>query len=111
MVASTTGHLWVALMLLGLWCVCAGAFYSSQQIFLSCADPSQRASVVAWNNSMLSTGAAVGTTALVFVVAGSASFAAITGALGLAALTLAALLLRTNCRGGVVAQTIRKGEL
>jgi len=99
-VASISAQVWVALTSLVLWCMCGGAFYSSQQTFLSCADPSQRASVVAWNNSMLSTGVAVGTTALGFVVAGSPSFATITGGLGLAALTVAALLLRTNCRAG-----------
>jgi predicted MFS family arabinose efflux permease len=105
-VASTTGQVWVALMSLGLWFMCGGAFYSSQQTFFSSADPSQRASVVAWNNSMLSTGAAAGTTALGFVVAGSVSFATITGAFGLAALTVAALLLITNCRAEAAVQTI-----
>jgi predicted MFS family arabinose efflux permease len=109
-VASTTGQVWVALVSLGLWFMCGGAFYSSQQTFFSSADPSQRASVVAWNNSMLYAGAAVGTTALSFVVAGSASFAAITGAFGLASLTAAALLLITNCRAGAAVQTIRKSE-
>jgi predicted MFS family arabinose efflux permease len=102
-VASTAGQVWVALTALGLWCMCGGAFYSSQQTFLSSADPSQRASVVAWNNSMLSMGAAVGATALGFVVAGSVSFAAITGAFGLAALAVAALLLFTNCRAEAAA--------
>jgi predicted MFS family arabinose efflux permease len=109
-VVTTTGHLSVALMSLGVWCVCAGAFYSSQQTFLASADPSQRASVVAWNNSMLYAGAAVGTTALGFVVAGSASFATITAALGLAALTAAALLLITDHRAEAAAHTIRKSE-
>jgi predicted MFS family arabinose efflux permease len=105
-VASTAGHVWVALTSLGLWFVCIGAFLSSQQTFLSSADPSQRASVVAWNNSMMATGAAVGTTALGFVVAGSASFATMTGAFGLAAAAASALLLINNYRGRVVAQTI-----
>jgi predicted MFS family arabinose efflux permease len=105
-IASTCGQVWVALALLGLWCICGGAFYSSQLTFLSSADPSQRATVIAWNNSMLYAGTAVGTTALGFVVAGSVSFATITAALGLAALTAAALLLLNNCRAGVMAQTI-----
>jgi predicted MFS family arabinose efflux permease len=95
-VATTTGQVWVALTSLGLWCMCGAAFYSSQQTFLSSADPSQRASVVAWNNSMMHVGIAVGTTALGFVVAGSASFATITGTLGLAAAGVAALLLVAN---------------
>jgi predicted MFS family arabinose efflux permease len=105
-VASTTDQVWVALTSLGLWFMCGGAFYSSQQTFLSSADPSQRAGVVAWNNSMQYAGTAVGTAALGFVVAGSASFATITAAFGLAALTIAALLLITNCRAEAVAQTI-----
>jgi predicted MFS family arabinose efflux permease len=92
-VVSTTGHMWVALTLLGLWFICAGAFFSSQQTYLLSVDPGQRASVVAWNNSMLNAGTAVGTTALGFVVAGSVSFATITGAFGLTALTATAWLL------------------
>jgi predicted MFS family arabinose efflux permease len=98
-VAGTTGHLWVALISLGLWFTFGGAFYTSQQTFLSSADPSQRASVVAWNNSMMNAGIAVGTTALGFVAAGSAWFATVTGALGLAAVAAAALLLITTRRG------------
>jgi hypothetical protein len=107
-VAATTGHVWVALASLGLWCMCGGAFHSSQQAFLSSADPSQRATVIAWNNSMVNAGIAAGTTALGFVAAGSLAFATITGALGLAALTAAALLLITNSRAGAAALTIRK---
>jgi predicted MFS family arabinose efflux permease len=98
-VASTAGQMWVALTSLGLWFMSGAAFSSSQQTFLSGADPSQRATIVAWNNAMLHVGAAVGTTALGFVVAGSASFATVTGAFGLAALTAAALLLITNVPG------------
>jgi predicted MFS family arabinose efflux permease len=101
-VASTTGQMWVALISLGLWFMCGGAFYSSQQTFLSSADPSQRASVAAWSNSMLYGGSAIGTTVLGFVVAGSASFATITAAFGVAAFISAALLL-TKRRAGVVA--------
>ncbi|MBO0880300.1 MAG: MFS transporter [Mycobacterium sp.] len=109
-VATTTGHVWVALAALGLWFMCGGAFHSSQQTFLSSADPSQRATVIAWNNSMINAGMAVGTTALGFVVAGSASFAMITGSFGLAALTAVALLLITNSRAAAAAaaQTIHK---
>jgi predicted MFS family arabinose efflux permease len=99
-VASTTSHVLVTLTSLGLWCIFGGAFYSSQQTFLSSADPSQRASVVAWNNSMTFTGIAVGTTVLGFVVADSVSFATITGAFGLAAVIAAALPLITNYRAG-----------
>jgi predicted MFS family arabinose efflux permease len=109
-VASTAGHMWVALTSLGLWFMCGGAFFSSQQTFLSSADPSQRASVVAWNNSMMHGGTAVGTTALGFVVAGSASFAAIAGAFGLAALTAATLLLITQSHARAAAQTISKTQ-
>lgn len=109
-VASTTGHVWVALTSLGLWTMSGGAFSPSQQTFLSSADPSQRASVVAWNNSMMYAGAAVGTTTLGFVAAGSISFAMITGALGLAAVAAAALLLITNCRAGAPAQTIHSTQ-
>jgi predicted MFS family arabinose efflux permease len=106
MVASTTSQLWVALTSLGLWGIVGGAFYSSQQTFLSSADPSQRATVVAWNNSMFYVGIAVGTTALGFVAAGSVSFSAIIGALGLAALAAAVLLLITHSRARVAAQVI-----
>ncbi|MBO0883666.1 MAG: MFS transporter [Mycobacterium sp.] len=105
-VASTTGHVWVALTALGLWFMCAGAFFSCQQTFLSSADPSQRASVVAWNNSVMNAGTAAGTAALGFVVAGSVSFAIITGAFGLAALAVTALILSINCRSAAAAQTI-----
>jgi predicted MFS family arabinose efflux permease len=97
-VATTTGHVWLALTSLGLWCMCGAAFYSSQQTFLSCADPSQRATVAGWNNSMMHAGAAVGTTALGFFAAGSPSFATVSGAFGLAGLAVAALLLMTNSR-------------
>jgi predicted MFS family arabinose efflux permease len=105
-VASISGQMWVALTSLGLWFMCGGAFYSSQQTFLSSADPSQRASVVAWNNSMMNAGVAVGTTALGFVVAGSISFAVITGAFGFAALTAVVLLLINNYRVGTAAPAI-----
>jgi predicted MFS family arabinose efflux permease len=97
-VATTTGQLWIALTSLGLWFMFGGAFYSCQQTFLSSADPSQRATVVAWNNSMFYAGIAVGTTTLGFVVADSVSFATVTGAIGLAALTAATLLLITDYR-------------
>jgi predicted MFS family arabinose efflux permease len=109
-VASTSGHLWIALTTLGLWCTCGGAFYSSQQTFLSSADPSQRASVVAWNNSMTFAGTAVGTTALGFAVASSASFATITGVLGLAAVIAAALPLINNCRAGAAVRRPSEGS-
>jgi predicted MFS family arabinose efflux permease len=108
--ATTTGLMWVALTSLGLFCMFGFAFHSSQQIFLSSADPSQRATVVAWNNSMANAGTAVGTTALGFVAAGSASFAAIIGAFGLAAVVAAALVLITMHRGRVAAQTIPSSQ-
>jgi predicted MFS family arabinose efflux permease len=105
-VVSITGQMWIALTSLGLWFMCGGAFYSSQQVFLSSADPSQRASVVGWNNSMMHGGTAAGTAALGSVVAGGISFATITGAFGLAALTATALLLIVNYRAWPVAPTI-----
>jgi predicted MFS family arabinose efflux permease len=107
-IATTTGQVWVALTSLGLWFMFGAAFYSSQQTFLSSADPSQRATVVAWNYSMMNAGVAVGTTALGFVAIGSASFATITGTLGLAAAAAAALSLITTHRGRVAAQTISR---
>jgi predicted MFS family arabinose efflux permease len=106
MVACTAGDVGVALMSLGLWFMCGGGFYSTQQTFLSSADPSQRASVVGWNNSMVHAGTAVGTTVLGCVVAGSAPFATIAGAFGLAALTAAVLLLITNRRAAATARAI-----
>jgi predicted MFS family arabinose efflux permease len=105
-VATTTSQVWVALASLALWFMFGGIFYSSHQTFLVSIDPTQRISVVAWNSSMIYTGIAVGTTTLGFVPAGSASFAAIAAALGLAAAVAAALLLITNCRGEVAGQTI-----
>jgi predicted MFS family arabinose efflux permease len=105
-VASTTGEVWVALTSLGLWFMCGGAFYASQQMFFSSAAPNQRASVVAWNNSMLYAGAAVGTTALGFVIAGSAPFATITGAFALAAAAASAVLLIATSRSRVAARII-----
>jgi predicted MFS family arabinose efflux permease len=105
MVACTAGNVGVALMSLGLWFMCGGGFYSTQQTFLSSADPSQRASVVGWNNSMLHAGTAVGTAALGCVAVGSAPFAMITGAFGVAALTAAVLLVITNRRTAVAMPT------
>jgi predicted MFS family arabinose efflux permease len=110
-IASTSGHVAVALTTLGLWCMCGGAFFSTQQTFLSSADPSQRASVVAWNNSMLYAGIAVGTTALGFVVAGSVSFAMITGAFGVAALTAATVLLINKSRARAAAAELDGGQV
>ncbi|MET9325260.1 MFS transporter [Tsukamurella sp. NPDC003166] len=90
-VATTTHHVTVALVALGLWCVFGGVFYSSQQTHLASADPAQRASVVAWNNSMMNAGIAFGTTVLGAVALGGAPFAAITAILGLAAAAFAAV--------------------
>jgi predicted MFS family arabinose efflux permease len=104
-VATTTGQLWVALTALGLWFMFGGAFYASQQTFLSSADPSQRATVVAWSYSMMYGGVAVGTTVLGFVALGSASFAAIVGALGLAAVAASALLVIANSRARAATRT------
>jgi predicted MFS family arabinose efflux permease len=104
-VATTTGSMWVALTSLGLYHMFGFAFNSSQQTLLSFAYPSQRATVVAWNNSMANAGTAVGTTALGFVAAGSASFAATTGGFGLAAVVAAALVLVIRRRGRAAAQT------
>ncbi len=90
-VATTTHHMAVSLVALGLWCVFGGVFYSSQQTHLASADREQRASVVAWNNSMMNAGIAFGTTVLGVVTLGGAPFAAITAVLGLAAAAFAAV--------------------
>lgn len=92
-VALSTQHLIVALAALALWCVFGGAFYACQQAYLSSADPTQRASVVAWNNSMMNAGIAIGTTLLGTLVVGGAAFAGLTAALGIAAALVAAALL------------------
>ena len=93
-VAVTSSPAPVALVALTLWCIFGGSFYSSQQAYLSSADPAQRASVVAWNNSMMNAGIAVGTTLLGLVAAGGVAFGALTALFGLlAALAAAALLL------------------
>jgi predicted MFS family arabinose efflux permease len=109
-VACTTGHIWVALTSLGLWYMFGGAFTSSQQTFLSSADPRQRATVVAWNSAMMFAGVGVGTTALGFVVAGSASFAVIASVLGLAAVGTTTLLLITKSRAGAAAPNIQRTQ-
>ena len=57
---------------------------------------------------MMNAGIAIGTTALGFIAAGSVSFATVTGALGLSAVTAATLSLITNSRGEAAAQTIRR---
>ncbi|KXP11636.1 MFS transporter [Tsukamurella pulmonis] len=90
-IATTTTHVVVALVALGLWCVFGGVFYSSQQTHLASADPTQRASVVAWNNSMMNAGIAFGTTVLGAVTLGGTSFAGITALLGLAAAVVSVL--------------------
>ncbi|WP_433663885.1 MFS transporter [Nocardia sp. CA-128927] len=92
-VALSTENMILALVALTLWCVFGGAFYSSQQAYLSSADPTQRASVVAWNNSMMNAGIAIGTTLLGTLTVGSAAFAGLTGFLGIAATLVAAALL------------------
>ncbi|MFG1797686.1 MFS transporter [Nocardia sp. NPDC049149] len=91
--ALSTGHLILALAALFLWCVFGGSFYSSQQAYLSSADPTQRASVVAWNNSMMNAGIAIGTTLLGTLAVGGAAFAGVTCALGIAAALVSAALL------------------
>ncbi|MDF0529368.1 MFS transporter [Tsukamurella sp. 8F] len=90
-VASMSHHLPIALVALALWCVFGGGFYSSQQTHLASADPTQRASVVAWNNSMMNAGIAVGTTVLGATAAGGPTFAAITCLFGLGAAVAAAI--------------------
>ncbi|WP_280403200.1 MFS transporter [Nocardia brasiliensis] len=92
-VALTNNQVIVALVALTLWCVFGGAFYSSQQAYLSSADPTQRASVVAWNNSMMNAGIAIGTTLLGALTVGGAVFAGCTAVLGLVAAVVSAALL------------------
>ncbi|MFJ4657867.1 MFS transporter [Nocardia sp. NPDC088792] len=92
-VALSTHNMVVALTALALWCVFGGSFYSSQQAYLSSADPTQRASVVAWNNSMMNAGIAVGTTVLGAAVVGSAAFTGLTFTLGIVAAVASAALL------------------
>ncbi|MGW7637416.1 hypothetical protein [Streptomyces decoyicus] len=58
------------------------AFYSTQQAYLASVDPRQRASVVAWNSSMMNVGIAAGTSLLGAAAVGSTAFAALTAALG-----------------------------
>ncbi|WP_338757241.1 MFS transporter [Nocardia vulneris] len=92
-VALTNNQVIVALVALTLWCVFGGAFYSSQQAYLSSADPTQRASVVAWNNSMMNAGIAIGTTLLGALTVGGAVFAGCTAVFGLVAAVVSAVLL------------------
>ncbi|QIS03153.1 MFS transporter [Nocardia brasiliensis] len=93
LVALTSHQIIVALVALTLWCVFGGAFYSSQQAYLSSADPTQRASVVAWNNSMMNAGIAVGTTLLGALTVGGTLFACGTAVLGIVAAVVSAALL------------------
>ncbi|GAB2532895.1 MFS transporter [Nocardia heshunensis] len=92
-VAVSSSTMVVALAALTLWCVFGGAFYSSQQAYLSSADPTQRASVVAWNNSMMNAGIAIGTTVLGTLAVGGAGFASVTGLLSVAATAVSVALL------------------
>ncbi|GHI41598.1 MFS transporter [Streptomyces violascens] len=84
-VAVTATALWVSLAGLFAWFVAGGAFYSTQQSYLSTVDPTQRAAVVSWNNSMMNAGIAVGTSLLGALTVGGAGFAALAGAFGIAA--------------------------
>ncbi|WP_328912691.1 MULTISPECIES: MFS transporter [unclassified Streptomyces] len=82
-IALTTRHLALCLGALFVWCVAGSAFYSTQQAYLASADPRQRASVLAWNSSMMNVGIAAGTTVLGMTAVGSTAFAVIAAVLGL----------------------------
>ncbi|MEV5506066.1 MFS transporter [Streptomyces orinoci] len=84
-VAVSTTTLWLSLAGLFVWFVAGGAFYSTQQAYLSTVDPTQRASVVSWNNSMMNAGIAAGTSLLGALTVGGAGFATLAGAFGVAA--------------------------
>ncbi|WNI17239.1 MFS transporter [Actinacidiphila sp. ITFR-21] len=95
-VALTTGHLALCLGALFVWCVAGSAFYSTQQAYLASADPSQRASVLAWNSSMMNVGIAAGTSLLGMTAVGSAGFAATAAGFGLFGGAVALALTRSG---------------
>jgi predicted MFS family arabinose efflux permease len=85
----------ISLAALFVWFVAGGAFYSTQQHYLSTVDPKQRASVVSWNNSMMNAGIAFGTSLLSVLAVGSVGFAVLAGGFGLLATLLSlALVMR-----------------
>ncbi|QHC27250.1 MFS transporter [Streptomyces sp. GS7] len=84
-VAVTSTVLWLSLAALFVWFLVGGAFYSTQQSYLSTVDPTQRASVVSWNNSMMNAGIAVGTSLLGSLALGGFAFASLAGAFALTA--------------------------
>ena len=85
-----------SLAALFVWFVAGGAFYSTQQSYLSTVDPKQRASVISWNNSMMNAGIAVGTTVLGALTIGGTEFAFVAGLFGLLACLLSLGLVRVN---------------
>ncbi|MFF2809253.1 MFS transporter [Streptomyces sp. NPDC058000] len=84
-VAVTSTALWLSLAALFVWFLAGGAFFSTQQSYLSTVDPTQRASVISWNNSMMNAGIAVGTSLLGSLTLGGFGFAALAGVFGLTA--------------------------
>lgn len=84
----------LALVGLFVWFVAGGAFYSTQQHYLSTVDPRQRASVVSWNNSMMNAGIAAGTTVLGVLAVGGVAFAVVAAAFGGLAAALSLVLVR-----------------
>ena len=97
-VGITVPNLVIALAALFVWFVAGGAFYSTQQAYLSNVDPTQRAAVISWNNSMVNAGIAVGTTALGALSTGGAEFTILAGLFGLLAAACSLLLVLASRR-------------
>lgn len=90
-VAILSTDLTSSLAALFVWFVAGGAFYTTQQTYLSSAEPEQRASTVSWNNAMENAGVALGTSVLGLLVVGSPSFAVVAAGLGLGACALSVI--------------------
>lgn len=113
-VAILATDLTSSLAALFVWFVAGEAFITTQQTYLSSAEPEQRASTVSWNNAMGNIGVALGTSVLGLFTVGSPNFAAITAALGLGACALSVIrTVRKRAKhfgGGYAASVARSGS-
>ncbi|GHG41727.1 MULTISPECIES: MFS transporter [Amycolatopsis] len=89
-VASLSNHFVLSVTALAVWFVAGGAFYTTQQTYLSSAEPRQRASTVSWNNAMENAGVAAATSLLGLFPLGGLAFTAAAAGLGLGAAAISA---------------------
>ncbi|MBO2450844.1 MFS transporter [Actinomadura barringtoniae] len=93
-IALATTSLPTSLLALFGWFVAGGAFYATQQSYLGSADPTRRATVISWNNSLMHAGIAAGTTLLGLTALEGWAFPTLSAALGITASALALSALR-----------------